>query len=456
MIARDPFSIAAALLDPPEPEWRSRAHPGQLPPPGNWRIWYVRGGRGGGKTWTGANVMADWIREAPPGSEFGIVAPTFGAARRVNVEGKRSGLLTALGLPGHYDGWNRSDYQLTMPNGTKVFIDGADRGARNINGLNLTGLWADEVGLWMNAEYAWDESIIHAIRMDQARVIVTGTPKRAHPLIKRFLIGADPERGLGPEADVFSVLPTSGNIANLSKQAIDDLYARYGGTSLGAQELEGELLDEAEGAMWTMSEEVALTQGKGLIRRANMPTQVIRVGGQDFRIPHLLRTVLAIDPAVSTNAGSSETGMVIAVLAADDNIYVRGDLSGKYSPDEWAQIAVQAYDDFGVDRIVVEVNQGGDLLKRNLDGVRRNLPITTIHVKQGKQLRAEPVQGAYQRGKVFHVPRAGLDLLELQMVGWEPNTTDESPDRIDALVHAITELDSANSGKVEQGQSPWN
>lgn len=389
-------------------------------------------------------MLADWIRESPPESEFGIVAPTFGAARRVNVESRKSGLLKALGLDRNYPGWNRSDYQLTMPNGTTVFIDGADRGAKNVNGLNLAGLWADEVGLWHDGEYAWDESIMPAVRLEGARIIVTGTPKRAHPLVRRLLRG-DPDRGTPPEADVFSVLRTKDNIDNLTAEAVEDLYRRYKGTNLEAQELEGELLDEAKGALWTR---MAGDPEKGLIVTGKPPMQPRRVGGTLLQLPDLLRTIVAVDPAVTANPNSSEWGIVVAALGSDDRIYIRADVSGRMSPDDAAKRIVEAYDAWEADRVIVEVNQGGDLVRSLLHGVRRNLPITDRRAYKGKYLRAEPVQGAYQRGKVVHEHQFAE--LEEQMCTWEPNSGDPSPDRVDALVYAVAELDSGNTGQVVQ------
>lgn len=445
-----PSHVLVDLYDPPVPAWRAEAHAGQLPPEGKWRVWYVRGGRGGGKTWTGANVLADWIREAPAGSEFGIVAPTFGAARRVNVESKKSGLLKALGLDRNYPGWNRSDYQLTMPNETTVFIDGADRGAKNINGLNLAGLWADEVGLWHDGEYAWDESIMPAVRLEGARIIVTGTPKRAHPLVRRLLRG-DPDRKTPPEADVFSVLRTRDNIDNLTAEAVEDLYRRYAGTNLEAQELEGELLDEAKGAMWTR---LPGDPSKGLIVTKRPPTEPMRLGNTTIQNPALLRTIIAVDPAVTANPNSDEWGIIVAALATDGHIYIRGDVSGRMSPDDAAQRIVTAYDDWQADRIIVEVNQGGDMVLSVINTVRRNLPVRLIRAYKGKFLRAEPVQGAYQQGRVFHEHQFAE--LEEQMCTWEPREGIPSPDRLDALVYAVAELDSGNTGRaVTTTDSPW-
>ena len=447
----NPFLIAADLWDPPEAAWRKEAHAGQLPPPGKWRVWYVRGGRGGGKTWTGSNVLADWIREAPAGSEFGIVAPTFGAARRVNVESRKSGLLKALGLDRTYSGWNRSDYQLTMPNGTTVFIDGADRGAKNINGLNLAGLWADEVGLWHDGEYAWDESIMPAVRMEGARIIVTGTPKRAHPLVRRLLKG-DPERGTPPEANVTTVLRTIDNIANLSGDAVRDLYDRFRGTSLEAQELEGELLDEAKGALWTREPG---NPDKGLIVTRQPPTQPVQLGGMVIQRADIMRTIIAVDPAVTANPNSSEWGIIVAALGSDAKVYILADLSGRFSPEDAAERIVNAYDTHEADRVLVEVNQGGDMVPLILRNVRSHLPIKEIRAYKGKFLRAEPVQGAYQHGLVFHAHQFAE--LEEQMCTWEPNTGDPSPDRVDALVYAVTELTDGNLGRVvTTPDSPWD
>ena len=429
---QDPFLIAADLLDPPAPRWRQSARPEQLPPEGDWHTWYVRGGRGSGKTWTGGNTLGEWITNHP-GQQWACIAPTFSDARDVMIEGGKSGLLAALDLPRTYPGWNRSQGQLWLPDGTVVFCDGANDGAYRIQGKNLAGAWCDEIGLWVKWAVAWDESISFAVRVDPARIVATGTPKRGHPLVKRLI--EDPHV---PKA----LLKTRDNIANLSKAAVDDLFRRYEGTNLAAQELEGEMLDEAEGALWTFDE--ARAGEKGLIRYGKPPLTAIRVGGQTLMVPDLLRTVVAVDPAISSSG--DEWGIVVDALGADGNIYVRADRSARSSPEEAAKRIVAAYHDFEADRIVYEDNQGGEMTKTIIDQVERNLPVSRVHAYHGKSLRAEPVQHAYQQGRVFHeVP---MPDLETQMVGWEPLSGMPSPDRVDAHVHGVRALDDGNLGRV--------
>lgn len=216
--------------------WLRVARPEQRPPDGAWRVWYIRGGRGSGKTRAGAETLAGWIREHDDG-EWMIVAPTYGDARKVCIEGE-SGLLRAL--EGEVESWNRSEGVLTTKTGAKVFADGADDGALRVQGHNLRGVWADEVGLWRDWDRAWNYSIRPAVRHDPARIIATGTPKMAHPLIKHLLAA--------PNVAV-TVMKTSDNVANLDERAVADLYEQFEGSTLGRQELDGEYIEALEGAI---------------------------------------------------------------------------------------------------------------------------------------------------------------------------------------------------------------
>lgn len=219
--------------------WRQQARPEQLPPDSNWRVWYIRGGRGGGKTWTGGNALAELIQTSPPG-EWAAIGPTYGDARDTLIESAESGLLTALGLPRTYAGWNRSMGDLRLPNGSVVYADGADDGALRIQGKNLRGAWADEIGLWKRWETAWDESLRFAVRKAPAKIIATGTPKRRMPAIKLI------RRLMADEKVAQTVLLTKDNAANLHPEMLDDLLL-LAGTSLGMQELEGAVLDDPGG-----------------------------------------------------------------------------------------------------------------------------------------------------------------------------------------------------------------
>jgi len=210
---------------------------------------------------------------------------------------------------------------------------------------------------------------------------------------------------------------TKDNRRNLARGVVADLERRYAGTRLGRQELDGEILDDNPGALW---------------KRDGIDAARVRVA------PDLRRVVVGVDPAVTSSATSDETGIVVAGLGYDGRFYVLGDYSGRYSPEQWASRAVQAYRGHKADRVVAERNQGGDLVERNLRTVDRNLPVTTVHAKRGKALRAEPVSSLYEQGRVSHV--GSLAALEDQMTAWDPSGDGESPDRVDALVYALTEL----------------
>lgn len=235
-----PLDAKQALLARLQRErWRASARAEQTPPEGDWRVWYLQGGRGAGKTRTGAETLADWITErdiltGDPG-HWGILAPTYGDARDVCVEGP-SGILNALG-PLVTD-WNRSMGELHIAGGSRIYLDGADDGALRIQGTNLRGAWADEVGLWKKWEKSWNESLRFAVRIAPAKIVATGTPKMGHGLV-RYLVNA--------EEVVVSRMATTDNLINLDQVVIDELLAQYAGSRLGLQELEGHYFEGMEG-----------------------------------------------------------------------------------------------------------------------------------------------------------------------------------------------------------------
>jgi predicted phage terminase large subunit-like protein len=219
--------------------WRSTARAEQIPPEGDWRIWYLMGGRGAGKTRTGAETLADLITEfdllpGDPGS-WGIIAPTYGDARDVCVEGP-SGILRTLG-PLVSD-WNRSMGEIRIAGGTRIFLDGADDGALRVQGKNLRGVWADEVGNWKKWEQAWNESLRFAVRIYPSKIVATGTPKMGHGLV-RYLVNADEV--------VLTRMATMDNVGNLDPAVVAELVEQYAGTRLGLQELEGQFFEGMEG-----------------------------------------------------------------------------------------------------------------------------------------------------------------------------------------------------------------
>jgi predicted phage terminase large subunit-like protein len=341
------------------------------------------------------------------------VAPTFSDARDTDMEGD-SGLLRALRLTRSYRGWNRSMGELFLPGGGRVFCDGADDGAYRIQGKNLSGLWADEVGLWRRWREAWDESIAFAVRIEPAKIIATGTPKRGHGLVRRLI--DDP-------AVAQTLLRTMDNAGNLSAAALADLLDRYGGTTLGAQELEGAILNDADGALWKREQ----------IRYGEAPLR----GGPGGLVPDYARIVIGVDPAVTAGEDADETGIIVAAKGADGRGYILDDLSGRLDHNEWRRRVIAAYDEYRADLVVAEVNNGGDLVAANLRSGNWRGAYRAVHASRGKRTRAEPVAGLYEQGRVSHL--RAFPELEDQLCNFTPETL-TSPDRLDALVWAMTEL----------------
>ena len=405
--------------------WRLQARPEQLPPDGAWRTWYVVGGRGSGKTRTGAETLADWIG-AYPGQEWAVVAPTFGAAKEPCVESGTSGLLKWLGpLVKNY---NRSEGVLFLEDGGKVFMDGANDGAERIQGKNLAGAWCDEVGLWEAGGWsqAWNESINFAVRFEPGRIIATGTPKQGHPLVKLLLESPH---------TVISRMRTIDNAANLSRATIEGYYEMWEGTRLGRQELEGEFLEDSPGALWSMEQLESLRLG-------DIELAEIR--------PYLSRIVVGVDPSGSRNedTGTSEQGIVVAGFSKHiGKGYVLADLTCHETPERWAQVVCNAYREYEADCVVAERNYGGDMVRATIQASDSNVPVKLVTASRGKLPRAEPVAAKYEQGKVYHA--RGLTKLEEQMTRWVPgDPTQDSPDRVDALVWALTELMLTGGTKV--------
>lgn len=406
--------------------WRNAARPEQLPPDGTWRIAYVRGGRGSGKTWVGAHTLAEWVLADPDPGEWGIVAPTHEDGWATCVEGP-SGILAALGTTSQdvKNGssplvryWHRSAGELRLANGHLIRIASADDGGLRIQGKNLKGAWADEIGLWESWETAWTESLMYAVRMGHARIIATGTPKatrKARVLIKQLL--DDPHV-------VKRRLRTIDNAANLADAFLADVIGRAKGTRLERQELEGELIEDVEGALWTAD----------LIDAGRVTVD---------EVPELSRIVVAVDPAVTSNAKSDETGIIV-VGEYRGHGYVLADYSMKGTPHACMARAVRAYRDFNADRIIAEINNGGDYIGSLLRTVDPNVPYQVVTASRGKWIRAEPTAALYEQGRMHHV--GSLPLLEDQMCTWIPDKSGESPDRVDALVWATAALRSLSVG----------
>jgi phage terminase large subunit-like protein len=352
-----------------------------------------------------------------------VIAPTYGDARDTCIEGSPSSpaLLDALGPA--VETWNRSMGELRVANGSIIRADGADDGALRVQGRNLRGAWCDEIGLWKQWRMAWEESIGFAVRLDPALILATGTPKGKQGVVKLLLDD--------PVDVVITTLLLEENEANLSPMQIASLRRRHEGTRLGRQELHGEILDDVEGALWAW----AMIDDY----RCALPTE----GAS--------RTVVAVDPAITSGEDSDETGILAVtrygsttpfpeanLVAGEevDHAFVRADRSGRYSPRGWAAAAIELYHELKADRIVYEKNQGGEMVASTIRSVDPNVPLSDVWASQGKRTRAEPVSALYEQGRVHHVEP--FPELESEMTAWVPG--EPSPSRMDALVWSITDL----------------
>ena len=391
-------------------EWSFWSRPDQRPPPGTWNTWLLLAGRGYGKTRTGAETVRDWV-ETQGARRLALVARTAADARDVMVEGE-SGLL-AISPP-----WNRPLYEpskrrLTWPNGALATLFSAEK-PDMLRGPQYDRAWCDELAAWKYAE-TWDQLQFGLRLGDNPQVVVTTTP-RPTPLVRELV--ADPTTHVTRGS-------TYANTDNLAPRFVERLLQKYDGTRLGRQEIGGEILTDVPGALW---------------KRGWIEARRCRFGEA---LPAMRRIVVAVDPAVSTNPKSNETGIVIVGLGVDELGYLLDDLSGVYTPGEWGLKVLGAFELWKANLVVAEVNNGGALVEANIVATARALkkpspPYKGVHASRGKQTRAEPVTTLYEQGRVRHA--GAFPGLEDQLCTWDQNEEPESPDRLDALVWGLTEL----------------
>jgi phage terminase large subunit-like protein len=360
-------------------------------------------GRGFGKTRTGAEMVRAEV-EAGRAKRIALVAPTAADVRNVMVEGD-SGIL-AVSPPTFVPVYEPSKRRITWPNGAVATCYSAD-GPERLRGPQHDLAWCDELAAWRYPE-AWD-MLLFGLRLGQARAIVTTTPKPIR--LVRDLAAA---RGT-----VVTRGSTYDNRANLAPGFISAILSKYEGTALGRQEIHAELLEEADGALWK----------RGWIEAARIAPD---------RVPDLKRIVVAIDPAVTSLPGSDETGIVAAGLGIDGLAYVLDDASGRFTAAEWAKRAIGLYDLRRADRLIGEANNGGELIETVIRTLRPAIPFRPVHATSGKRTRAEPVAALYEQQRVRHA--GAFPDLEDQMCNWVAGGPEPSPDRLDALVWALTEL----------------
>lgn len=442
-------------------------------PPGDWRVWYLQGGRGSGKTASGAGALADWVLsdvEDDPGDdpddvdqvtrEYGIIGPTYADAWTKCVEGE-AGILRQLGtsmaqVKDHRSATVKAAWrtygQVILHNGVVIYIDSAAEGGLRIQGRNLRGAWADEIGLWEKWETAWKESLNYAVRKGRAQIIATGTPKASRPARKlvRGLINNEEEYG----GVVVSRLRTIDNAKNLSAAFLRAVVGAAKGTRLERQELEGELLDDVANALWT----------RDLLERIACPGV-----GQPGGPPHLRNCMLGVDPSDGSESSDEQAYTLVGEGLVDEGkLYVAENWGGQEAPAPFARRCIIKAAQHRA-TIVVEKNHGGAWLKTVFAQVMRDLitqgvieravPVRLIHASQAKRTRAEPVSALYERDIVRHChvttftpcdcqdikhergharPDQHMPELEDQMATFTGAAGEKSPDRLDSLVWATS------------------
>lgn len=397
-------------------DWSVWGRPEQQQPEGDWNVWLVLAGRGFGKT----RLASEWVREQARYTttgqrRFALVARTAGDVRDVIVEGE-SGIMNVT-PPSERPLYEPSKRRLTWPNGNVASLFTADE-PDSLRGPQFTHAWGDEIAAWRQTPDAAGMTAFDNLRVGtrlgtSPKILVTTTPKRTQLLYK-----------LIEESKTGKVVVTRGstmdNAGNLSSSYLDTMLGVYQGTALARQELYGEMLEAMEGALWT--------------------EEMIESGREGYYPLSTPLRCIGVDPSVAENP-RDECGIVVVASTAEHDLYKRQawvleDASVHGSPDVWANQVVKMARKWGCP-VIAEVNQGGALVRNAINTIDPTVKVLEVHSKHGKALRAEPVTLAYEQGRVHHI--GFLADLESQMISWVPGEG-KSPDRVDALVHALTAL----------------
>lgn len=384
--------------------WSIHAREKQKLPPGNWCFWLINAGRGFGKTRTGAETVRIWKENNPI---IHLVGATAGDVRDIMVEGN-SGILDIS------PSWDKPRYEpskrrLTWENGAKALLFSADEPDR-LRGPQCYKAWADELAAWRYDE-AWTQLKMGMRLGNNPQCIITTTP-RPTKIIRELVKDEHTHLTCGTSYE---------NIDNLAPAFFNEIIKMYEGTRIGRQELNAEILEDVEGALWN----------NALIEKNRWKGDV----------PDLNRIIIAVDPAVTSNPDSDETGIVVGGKVGIDGqevAFILDDLSGILTPDQWAKRAVHAFYKHEADKIVAEVNQGGDLVEQNVRLIDQSVSYKSVRAFKGKYLRAEPAVALYEQGRVKHVGE--FKKLEDEMTTWDATLGNKSPNRLDALVYVVLEL----------------
>ena len=379
--------------------WELWSRPEQEWPDGFWRTWLILAGRGFGKTRTGAESVRQ-IAEKNPRARIALIAPTAADCRDVLVEGE-SGLMNVY-PPHRRPHFEPSKRKVTFPNGAIGILYSAEEPER-LRGPQHHAGWLDEIAVYPAFKDLWSNYKFGLRLGNDPRTIATTTPKPV-----KFLRELIEEPGT-----LITRGSTYDNRANLPATVLEDFERIYANTRIGRQELKGELLEEAEGALWTQA-------------------NIDRYRVKQVDVPALERVVIAIDPATTSGESSDDTGISGFGLGVDGHGYVLADDTCHLPPAQWAARAVMLYDRLEADRVIGETNNGGDLVETTIRTERRNIPYQKVHASRGKVARAEPVAALYEQGKIHHV--GSFPALEDEQVNFVPGEIKRSPNRVDALV----------------------
>ncbi len=402
--------LVAALSDDEVEEviydWNLWARKEQLPPNGDWTTWLLMGGRGSGKTRAGA----EWVRFLATAknavSPIALVGQTINQARAIMVEGE-SGILN-IGPKKERPKFDRQRNILIWPNGAEAHLMSGSE-AERFRGPQFAAAWCDEIGKWPNAEKAWD-MLQFALRLgNKPRQLATTTP-RPTKLIKRLL---------NDKNTIVTKMKTAQNQANLAPSFLTQIVERYKGSVLGRQELDGELIEDLPDALWSRGQIEAIKTNE------NFPLE---------------RIIIAVDPPATAHKKSDGCGIIVAANFGKKAIILADKTIKPAKPLIWAKIVADAYNMFNADAVIAEVNQGGEMVEQMIRQIDWKIPVINVRATRAKWVRAEPVAALYFRGLVYH--RFGLDELEDEMCSFTPNgiSNGHSPDRVDALVWALSEL----------------
>ncbi len=395
--------------------WRApyNARPKQVAPEGEWTNWLILAGRGFGKTRTGA----EWIRErveSGVAKRIAIIGKTPADVRDVMIEGE-SGILS-ISPP-----WNTPDYQpsrrrILWANGATAHIFSSYE-PDQLRGPQFDTAWCDELASWEYPQETWD-NLMFGLRLGtNPQVVITTTP-RPLQLLKNIRDSKNSKVTSGSSYE---------NRDNLNDNFFDIILEKYKGTRLGQQEIYAEILEESEGALWQRE-----WFDEGRIEEAPLEME---------------RVIVAIDPAVTATKTSDETGIVVAGKDKEGKYYILEDASGRYSPKIWAELAISLFEKHKADLIVAENNNGGQLVEYTLRTKSDDIPFKSVFASRGKRTRAEPIASLYEQKKVHHV---GLhNQLEDQLCNWEAMSGDPSPDRLDAMVWALSELSGRGNPQIK-------